>query len=54
MQGGHGKAVVMGMVERGGKVKAAVLGHSGPCPNWPDLRDYWRNECTRPHLRPGR
>ncbi len=27
MQGGHGKAVVMGMVERGGKVKAAVLGH---------------------------
>jgi len=27
MQGGHGKTVVMGMVERGGKVKAAVLGH---------------------------
>ena len=27
MQGGSGKAVVMGMVERGGQVKAAVLGH---------------------------
>ncbi len=26
MQGGSGKAVVMGMLERGGKVKAAVLG----------------------------
>ena len=27
MQGGSGKAVVMGMLERDGKVKAAVLGH---------------------------
>lgn len=26
MQGGHGKAVIMGMLERGGKVKATVLG----------------------------
>jgi transposase-like protein len=27
MQGGSGKAVVMGMLERGGKVRATVLGH---------------------------
>jgi transposase-like protein len=27
MQGGHGKTVVMGMVEREGKIKTAVLGH---------------------------
>src|SRR5260370_6133599 len=27
MQGGHGKAVVMGLLERGGKVKTAVLGY---------------------------
>ena len=27
MQGGHGKAVVMGMLERGGKVKTAVIPH---------------------------
>lgn len=27
MQGGHGKAVVMGLLERGGKVKAAVIPH---------------------------
>jgi len=27
MQGGHGKVAVMGMLERGGKVKTAVLGH---------------------------
>jgi hypothetical protein len=27
MQGGHGKAVVMGMLERGGKVKTSVLGY---------------------------
>jgi transposase-like protein len=27
MQGGHGKTVVMGMLERGGKIKATVLGN---------------------------
>ena len=27
MQGGHGKAVVMGLLERGGKVKTAVIPH---------------------------
>lgn len=27
MQGGHGKTAVMGLLERGGKVKTAVLGH---------------------------
>jgi transposase-like protein len=27
MQGGHGKAVVMGMLERGGQVRATVLGY---------------------------
>ncbi len=27
MQGGHGKAVVMGILERGGKVRTAVLGY---------------------------
>jgi hypothetical protein len=27
MQGGHGKAVVMGLLERGGKVKATVIPH---------------------------
>jgi hypothetical protein len=27
MQGGHGKAIVMGLLERGGKVKASVIPH---------------------------
>lgn len=44
MQGGHGKAVVMGMLERGGKVRAAVI---------PDRKDGILDSIVRGNILPG-
>src|SRR5437773_9932781 len=44
MQGGHGKAVVMGILERGGQVKASVI---------PDRKHYITEKIVREHVHPG-
>ena len=44
MQGGHGKTVVMGMLERGGKVKTAVIG---------DRKDRIVDTIVRENVMPG-
>src|SRR5205814_8131937 len=44
MQGGHGKAVVMGILERGGQVKASVI---------PDRKHYIIEKIARELVHPG-
>src|SRR5204862_5052439 len=44
MQGGHGKAVVMGILERGGQVKASVI---------PDRKHYITEKIVRELVHPG-
>ena len=44
MQGGHGKAVVMGILERGGQVKASVI---------PDRKHYITEQIVRELVHPG-
>ena len=44
MQGGHGKAVVMGMLERGGNVKTAVI---------PDRKAAFVQKAVRENVQPG-